>query len=149
MPLRCLNITAMERVLREILLKAVGSQQGVPQSVSKTFWGITPEPVQIEIETPKEESFGDLSTPIAMGLAKTLKKPPRKIAEDIVNEIKGQDIFEKIEIAGPGFINFTFSKDFLCSELKELIEKQNDFLIEDIGKGRRVQIEFVSVYCDP
>jgi arginyl-tRNA synthetase len=127
----------MERVLREILLKAVGSQQ--------------PEAVQIEIETPKEESFGDLSTPIAMGLAKTLKKPPRKIAEDIVNSllsqgsgVKGQEIFKNVEIAGPGFINFTFSKNYLCSELKQLLEKQDDFLIEDIGKGKRVQIEFVS-----
>lgn len=137
MPSRGLNLTAMERVLREILLKAVGSQQ--------------PEAVQIEIETPKEESFGDLSTPIAMGLAKTLKKPPRKIAEDIVNSlisqesgVKSQEIFENVEIAGPGFINFTFSKNYLCSELKELLEKQDDFLIEDIGKGKRVQIEFVS-----
>jgi arginyl-tRNA synthetase len=128
----------MEKILREILIKAVSSQQSAVGS--------------IEIEIPKEESFGDLSTPIAMGLAKTLKKSPRKIAEDIVNEIKtlikegkgGSDIFEKIEIAGPGFINFTFSTKFLCDELKELIEKQEDFLTEDIGKGKRIQIEFVS-----
>lgn len=137
MPLRGLNLTAMEKVLREILLKAAGSQH--------------PEATQIEIETPKEEDFGDLSTPIAMGLAKTLKKSPRKIAEDIVNAIqslesgvKSSELFEKIEVAGPGFINFTFSKKFICDELKELIEKQDGFLTEDIGKGKRVQIEFVS-----
>ncbi len=119
----------MEKILREILKKAVNAQYAE---------------VSIEIEIPKEEGFGDLSTPIAMGLAKPLKKPPRKIAEDIVNSIENKEIFEKIDIAGPGFINFTFSKRYLCDELKELIEKQDNFLIEDIGKGKRVQIEFVS-----
>ncbi len=127
----------MEKILREILKKAVNAQQSAVGF--------------IEIETPREESFGDLSTPMAMGLAKTLKRPPRKIAEDIVNSmqslelgVKSSELFEKIEIAGPGFINFTFTKTFLCSELKELIEKQDNFLIENIGKGRGVQIEFVS-----
>ena len=127
----------MEKILREILLKAVSAQHAEVSS--------------IEIEIPKEENFGDLSAPIAMGLAKTLKKPPRKIAEDIVNSIqslelgvKSSELFEKIEIAGPGFINFTFSKKFICNELKELIEKQDTLLTENIGKGKRVQIEFVS-----
>jgi arginyl-tRNA synthetase len=133
----------MEKILREILKKTVDAQQSG---------------VGIEIEIPKEEGFGDLSTPVAMGLAKPLKKPPREIAEDIVNAIKkipprppllkggegGFEIFEKIDIAGPGFMNFTFSKKYLCDELRQLIEKQDSFLIEDIGKGRRVQIEFVS-----
>jgi len=113
---------------------------------------------EIVIELPKEESFGDLATPAAMSLAKILKKPPRKIAEDIVNEIKkippapplakggrgGLDIFEKIEIAAPGFINFTFSKPYIYSELKSLIKDGSGFLRADIGKGRRIQIEFVS-----
>ena len=113
---------------------------------------------EIVIELPKEESFGDLATPAAMSLAKILKKPPRKVAEDIVNEIKkipptppllkggegGLDIFEKIEIAAPGFINFTFSKPYIYSELKSLIKDGSGFLRADIGKGRRIQIEFVS-----
>jgi len=119
----------MEKILREILKKAVNAQHA---------------DVNIEIEIPKEEGFGDLSTPVAMGLAKPLKKPPKKIAEDIVNSVENKEIFEKIDIAGPGFINFTFSKKHLCDELKKLIEKQDNFLIEDIGKGRKVQIEFVS-----
>ncbi len=120
----------MEKILREILLKAVSAQHAEVSS--------------IEIEIPKEENFGDLSAPAAMTLSKSLKKPPRKIAEDIVNSIENKEIFEKIDIAGPGFINFTFTKTFLCSELKELIEKQDTLLTEDIGKGKRVQIEFVS-----
>jgi arginyl-tRNA synthetase len=105
--------------------------------------GIKPPPY-IEIEVPREESFGDLSTPLAMALAKQLKKPPRTIAEDIVKNIPDEGIFEKIEVAGPGFINFKFSTGFLYSSLKSLLEEGSNFLREDIGKGRKVQIEFVS-----
>lgn len=96
------------------------------------------------IELPKEESFGDLATPVAMSLSKALKKPPRKIAEEIVDSIDNKSVFEKIEIAGPGFINFTFSKEYLYSEMKTLLKHKAKFLRTDIGKGKRVQIEFVS-----
>lgn len=99
---------------------------------------------EVIIELPREESFGDIATPVAMSLSKILKRPPIKIAEEIINSIEGKDIFERIEIAGPGFINFTFSKSYLYSEIKNLIEDGPGFLREDIGKGKRVQVEFVS-----
>jgi arginyl-tRNA synthetase len=98
----------------------------------------------IEIEVPRQESMGDLATTIAMSLTKSLNKPPRKIAEDIVNAIEDKAFFEKIEIAGPGFVNFTFSKEYLYSGLKDLLKLQRDFLRCNIGQGKRIQIEFVS-----
>lgn len=121
----------MDKILREILNNAVVK----PAQQSSR---------DIEIEIPKEESFGDLSTPVAMGLAKQLKQNPKKIAQDIIDKIEYGDIFEKIEIAGPGFINFTFAKNFLWKELKKLITENVEYLSLDIGKGKRVQIEFVS-----
>ncbi len=105
--------------------------------------GVSPTPL-IEIEIPREDFFGDLSTPLAMGLARSLKKAPRKIAEDIVNAITDKGIFEKVEIAGPGFINFTFTKDYLFSLLRCLLSKDRSFLREDVGSGRKVLVEFVS-----
>jgi arginyl-tRNA synthetase len=120
----------MEKTLRDILSKAVAS--------------LNADSAAVDIEIPKDEGLGDLSTPIAMGLAKTLKKAPRKIAEDIINAVESRKIFEKIEIAGPGFINFTFSRAFLCRELKRLISEKEFSFKDDIGKGKRVQIEFVS-----
>ena len=102
------------------------------------------EPPHIEIEVPKEESMGDLSTPVAMALARTLKRPPRDIAEDIAGGVSGEGIFERVEVAGPGFINFTFKKDFLHSELKHLLKEGTTFLRRDLGHGRKIQIEFVS-----
>ena len=121
----------MEKALLEILQNAV---KGLLQT------GVGP----IDIEVPKDEGFGDLSTPVAMVLAKPLKKPPRKIAEEIVHHIDYGDRFERIDIAGPGFINFTFTRDFICRELSQLLTERDAFLTEDVGYGRKVQIEFVS-----
>jgi arginyl-tRNA synthetase len=98
----------------------------------------------IEIEVPPSDAFGDLATPVAMSLSKILRKPPRKIAEELVISIKDKPVFDKVDIAGPGFINFTFSKDYLNAQIRELLQRKSGFLREDIGKGSRVQIEFVS-----
>jgi arginyl-tRNA synthetase len=98
----------------------------------------------IEIEVPTQESFGDLATPVAMSLAQQLKKPPRKIAEGIVSAFQDMSMFERIDIAGPGFINFTLSKDYIVSEIRNLLEQKKDYLRVNIGKGRKIQIEFVS-----
>jgi arginyl-tRNA synthetase len=120
----------MENRLRGILMKAV-KKLGVDDAV-------------IEIEIPREEKFGDFATPVALGLSKVLRKPPRKIAEEIVNCIDEKDEFERIDIAGPGFINFTCSKGFLFSLLKALLSEKERFIRKDVGKGSRIQIEFVS-----
>lgn len=120
----------MEKDIREIVKKAL-RKLGVEAGV-------------VELEVPREEKFGDLATTVAMGLSKTLKKPPRKIAEDIVTAIEEKDIFERIDIAGPGFINFAFSKDYLYSRLNSLLKEKEKFLRKEMGRGKRVQIEFVS-----
>lgn len=98
----------------------------------------------IEFEIPREERFGDLATPVAMPLSKQLRRPPRSIAEDIVKAIGNGGPFEKIEIAGPGFINITLKGEYLCSELKRLLKKGETYFRQDLGHGKRVQIEFVS-----
>ena len=77
--------------------------------------------VEPEIEIPKNEAFGDLSTPIAMEIAKKLKKPPRTIAQDIIHSIN-KSSFESVELAGPGFINFKFKNNFVFSELENLLK---------------------------
>ncbi|MEF9426837.1 MAG: arginine--tRNA ligase, partial [Candidatus Mariimomonas ferrooxydans] len=99
----------------------------------------------IEIEIPKNESLGDIATTVAMSLTKILKKPPRKIAEELIQRIKEKPYsFEKIEVAGPGFINFTFKKEHLYKKLEQLLEQEHSLIRTDIGKGRKLQVEFVS-----
>ncbi len=112
-------------------------------SVLGKQWGIYSTP-QIEVEIPRNEAFGDITTTVAMSLARELKKSPREIAEGIVDAIKEAILFEKIEVAGAGFINFTFHKEYLYQGLKRLLSEGHSFLRMDIGKGRRIHIEFVS-----
>ena len=105
--------------------------------------GIEP-PATIEIEIPRNEAFGDVSATVALSLAKLTKKPPKQMAQEIINTMPDKSAFEKIDIAGPGFINLTYTKEHLCAELNQLIRNKSAFLREDIGRGKRVQIEFVS-----
>jgi arginyl-tRNA synthetase len=98
----------------------------------------------IELEVPREESHGDISTPVAMVLAKQLKKAPRQIAEDIADRLRSSEMFEKIDIAGPGFINFFLAKDYLHNELREFLIDPKKYMMCDIGDGERIQVEYVS-----
>ena len=120
----------MEKNLREVLDKAV-KRLGVHDAM-------------IEIEIPREERFGDFATPVAMGLSKVLGRPPRKVAEEIVSFIDERGQFDRIEIAGPGFINFTYSKEFLFARMTRLLAEKGKYVRSDVGKGRRIQVEFVS-----
>ena len=95
-------------------------------------------------ELPKQREFGDLSTNIAMHWAKAAKKSPRVIADAIVKNIEDPDgILGRIDIAGPGFLNFTFSQKFYYQRLRDLVAGKEAGL--DLGHGEKVQIEFASV----
>jgi arginyl-tRNA synthetase len=99
----------------------------------------------IEIESTKENSHGDYATNLAMILASSMKTNPRKIADAIVKNIQDKnDMLAKVEIAGPGFINFFMKGDAWVTLLKEVDEKKDHYGESDIGKDKRVQIEFVS-----
>jgi len=97
----------------------------------------------IIVEIPKDKNNGDFSSNIAMQLAKTLKKNPMDIASSIVSSINDNDI-EKVEIARPGFINFYLKKDYLYTNINEILEKKDDYGKCNIGNQKRVNIEFVS-----
>jgi len=96
------------------------------------------------LEPPKQREFGDLATNVAMIWAQKIKKPPRAIAELILKNLEDPEaILLRKEIAGPGFLNFTFSPQFYYHRLRELVEGKGASL--GIGRGRRVQVEFASV----
>jgi arginyl-tRNA synthetase len=99
----------------------------------------------VHLETPKDKANGDFATNLAMQLTKVAKKPPRAIAEGIVENLDtaGTDI-EKVEIAGPGFINITVRKDFLAGVVKAAFEQGVNYGRSNAGNGEKVQVEFVS-----
>lgn len=96
------------------------------------------------IEIPKDKINGDFSTNVAMELVKTLKQNPREIANNIVTNIKEDNIIEKIEIAGPGFINFYLNKTYLLSGINTIIELDENYGKNTIGKNKKINIEYVS-----
>ena len=103
------------------------------------------EDISIEFETPKNEDHGDISTNIAMKLAKPLKKQPRIIAGEIIENLEfDPEIIEKCEIAGPGFINIKFLPKFFHENLAGLIELGENIGKSEAGKGIKVNVEYVS-----
>ena len=101
---------------------------------------------EIILEKPKEKTHGDFAANIAMQLAKIAKKAPRQIAEDIVAHLDTERAnVAKVEIAGPGFINFFMKQDFLTDIVQTIIKEKDTYGTSDSGKGSRVQVEFVSV----
>lgn len=97
------------------------------------------------IEVPREKIHGDYATNLAMLMAKEARMAPRKIAEIILENIENTSSkIEKIEIAGPGFINIYLNKSWLLPVLPLIEEMGDDYGKVNIGKGKRVQVEFVS-----
>lgn len=99
----------------------------------------------IEIEIPRLESHGDFSTNVAMVMAPILKRSPRTIAETIKkHSVDPEGFIEKIDIAGPGFINFYIRPSAWIPILRQIHEQGLRFGSSTIGQGKKVQVEFVS-----
>ena len=98
----------------------------------------------LQLEPPKQREFGDLSSNIAMLWAKIAKRSPRAIAAEILKNIDdGDGILARQEIAGPGFLNFSFAPKFYFAQLRDIAAGKHDRI--DIGHGQKVQVEFASV----
>ena len=91
---------------------------------------------EVHLEHPANPEFGDYSTNVAL----TAKIDPEKIVENL----KDNPLFEKVEKAGPGFINLFLSQKALQEELAEIIKQKDDYGQLDLGKGKKVQVEFIS-----
>ncbi|QPA30863.1 arginine--tRNA ligase [Thermaerobacillus caldiproteolyticus] len=97
------------------------------------------------LEVPREKAHGDYSTNMAMQLARIAKKAPRAIAEEIINHFdKTKASIEKIDIAGPGFINFYMNNRYLTDLIPTIIEAGASYGETNVGQGEKVQVEFVS-----
>ncbi len=101
--------------------------------------------VDITVEVPREKQHGDFATNIAMQITKQAKKAPRMIAETLINHMNLTDTYvEKVEIAGPGFINFYFKKEWLYGVITAIEQEGTEYGKVNIGNGEKVMVEFVS-----
>ncbi len=104
----------------------------------------TPLP-DIIIERPQNDKHGDYSSSIALKLARAMRQAPLEIANKIAGSIKAAPEVEQIEAMQPGFINFTLHQVWLTHQVQEIYKQGEDWGNINIGKGKRVQVEFVSV----
>lgn len=97
------------------------------------------------VETPRERGHGDFATNLALLLPKQARLAPRKIAEAIVQKLsRSLPWLERLEIAGPGFINFHLDPRWVLDVIPLIVQRQKDYGRVSTGAGRRVQVEFVS-----
>jgi arginyl-tRNA synthetase len=109
--------------------------------------GVVPLDASVEgitLEPPKDPSHGDLATNAAMVLAKAAGASPRALAERIVPLIASDPHIDKVEIAGPGFINLTLASAFWPSVLRMVLEQGGSYGRSAIGKGEAVNVEYIS-----
>ena len=99
---------------------------------------------QIVVESPKDPLNGDLSTNAAMVLATKVQKNPREIAMALKEELSKNSYIAHIEIAGPGFINFTIQSSIWQQNLCAILEEGYKYGFSNIGKNKRVNVEYVS-----
>jgi arginyl-tRNA synthetase len=100
--------------------------------------------VNIQVTPSREASQGDYASNIALMLAKPAGMAPRALAELIVGKIPVVDAIEKIEVAGPGFINFFVASSTSHSVIRKILEQGEDFGRSELGQGSKIQVEFVS-----
>jgi arginyl-tRNA synthetase len=128
----------MKHLLERIILQALTSAYENGLFTSPNF----PDFV---IETPKNLTHGDYSCNVAMVSAAVQKMPPRKIAESIIQHIQNTEgLIDRVDIAGPGFVNFYLRPESWTRFVKKVHEQGVRYGSENIGNGKKIQVEFVS-----
>lgn len=100
--------------------------------------------VKIVVEPTKDASHGDVATNAALVLSKPLGMNPRQLAERLCAELSNFPGIKTVAVAGPGFVNITFTNDFWLHQLQHLLNAQENYGRADIGKSAHINVEFVS-----
>lgn len=129
---------AAQHEIRQAVLDAAGRAVAAGTLSAEPLSGFN-------IEVPAMRLNGDFSANVAMVWAKDLKLPPRKIAELILENLNlSATFFERCEVAGPGFMNFYLNGSYYAAVLKDIMEKGEQYGRSDFGRGKKINVEFVS-----
>ncbi|WP_339252022.1 arginine--tRNA ligase [Sporosarcina sp. FSL W8-0480] len=131
-------MNAVEKIQHEI-------KEAFREAVAASALADSAEMPDVILETPKNKENGDYATNIAMQLTKIAKKPPRAIAEAILEKLDiSKTAIQSVEIAGPGFINIKLKSDTLGEVVTAVLSQGEDYGRSTYGKNEKVQVEFVS-----
>jgi arginyl-tRNA synthetase len=128
----------LKQLLSDVIKSAIEKAQG-SGSISQTA---LPE---ILIEHTQNIKHGDYASSVPLKIARAINMPPMEVADKIVGAIPKLNEIEKISVSSPGFINFVINPKWLVTQVEEIYKKGSSWGKSDIGKGGKVQIEFVSV----
>jgi arginyl-tRNA synthetase len=129
-------------IVEQVQLKL---KEEIKQAIIKAGLAEEAQIPAVILETPKEKAHGDYSTNMAMQLARVAKKAPRQIAEQLIENFdKSKASIDKIEIAGPGFINFYMDNSYLTALIPAILEAGDKYGESKVGNGQKIQVEFVS-----
>jgi len=99
----------------------------------------------VVLETPRQASHGDVACPVALGLAKAARRPPREVAQAVVDHLDlPEGLVTRVEIAGPGYINFHLAPAYWTAQLDEVVRTGDAYGRSDYARGQKVLVEFVS-----
>ncbi len=128
----------LKKILRDLITASVERARELGQLAFETL-------PAFDVEAPRQADHGDLATNLALVLAKQAKLPPRKVAEAIINNLAAPEgMLDKVEMAGPGFINFFIADAFWYQVIIEIERVGRAYGDSDLGAGQKVQVEFVS-----
>jgi len=120
--------TRIKRIIEEIFSR-LAAEGRLPSSV------VADDHI---ISVPRQEQHGDYASNFCMVMASSLKTAPRKIAQLLKPELEAQGLFERVEVAGPGFLNFFLSRKFWQQNLLDIKRRGSDYGSSDVGQGIRV-----------
>jgi arginyl-tRNA synthetase len=114
---------------------ALGREGALPEGIDLS---------RVVVEPPKDAAHGDMATNAAMVLAKEAKAKPRDLADRIADKLRADPLIEKVDIAGPGFINLTLQPSAWFGALRSVLEQGNGYGRSAIGAAEKVNVEYVS-----
>jgi arginyl-tRNA synthetase len=114
------------------------------QGATVTLLGAGIDQSRVVVEPPREAAHGDMATNVAMVLAKEAKRKPRELADEYADVLRAGPLIDKVDVAGPGFINLTLKPQAWMDELRALLHAGNDYGRSQVGQGAPVNVEYVS-----
>ncbi|MDP6396099.1 MAG: arginine--tRNA ligase, partial [Candidatus Marinimicrobia bacterium] len=126
-------------------MSIVDVKRHIHECLSEALSSLGLETNSVRLDPSKMSELGDISSGVALSLAKSAKKPPMELAEAIQSQLKlSEDICSAVTVSKPGFLNFRITTDYLRNQLIKIVSASDNYGISESGKGQRALVEFVS-----
>ncbi|NIA08188.1 MAG: arginine--tRNA ligase [Nitrospiraceae bacterium] len=128
--------------MRDKVQKAI--EAAFKEAVVEEVFPDIPIPTSHQVVSPKQEAFGDFASNLGLVLASKVKRPPKELAICLAQKLETNPLFDKVEVAGAGFINLSIAPIWWQKNLHTMWKAGDSYGNSDVGKGHRIQVEFVS-----